>query len=92
VPTFGGGGGNERPTQFRGPNFIETNVNFYKDTKITERVNFQFRFELFNLFNRPNYVALGNSGIDMNFPDGNFGAARATHEPRFWQLGGKISF
>jgi len=87
VPTFGAGGGNEKPMQFRGPNFIETNVNFYKDTKITERVNFQFRFELFNLFNRANYA-----NPDTNFPDGSFGFATASHEPRFWQLGGKISF
>ena len=65
VPTFGTGGGNEKPMQFRRPNFIETNVNFYKDTKITERVNFQFRFELFNLFNRANYA-----NVDTNFPDG----------------------
>ena len=87
VPAFGSGGGNEKPYQFRGPNFIETNVNFYKDTPITERVNFQFRFELFNLFNRPNFA-----NVDTNFPDGNFGLATASHEPRFWQLGGKISF
>ena len=86
VPTFGQGG-NESPQQFRAPNFIETNVNFYKDTAITERVNFQFRFEVFNLFNRANYA-----NVDVNFPDGNFGAATASHEPRFWQLGGKISF
>src|SRR3954464_9747250 len=91
VPTFGQGG-NERPMQFRGPNFFETNVNFYKDTHITERVNFQFRFELFNLFIRANLCDLGGAGIDMNFPDPGFGAARASHEPRFWQLGGKISF
>jgi hypothetical protein len=91
VPTFGQGG-NEKPMQFRGPNFIETNVNFYKDTKITERVNFQFRFELFNLFNRANYVATGPAGVIMNFPAGNFGHAIASHEPRFWQIGGRISF
>jgi hypothetical protein len=91
VPAFGQGG-NEKPMQFRGPNFIETSINVYKDTRITERVNFQIRFEIFNLFNRANYVDLGNIGIDMNFPDGNFGQARASHEPRFWQLGGKISF
>ena len=77
---------------------IETNVNFYKDTKITERVNFQFRFEVFNLFNRANYVDFTNfgtiagGGIDMNLPDGNFGHATSSHEPRFWQLGGKLSF
>ena len=80
--------------QFRGPNFIETSANFYKDTRITERVNFQFRFEVFNLFNRANYAWNGSagSGVDVNLPDGNFGQATASHEPRFWQLGGKLSF
>jgi hypothetical protein len=86
VPTIGQEG-NEKPQQFRGPNFIETNINIYKDTAITERVNFQIRFEIFNLFNRANYA-----NIDDNFPDSNFGFATASHEPRFWQLGGKISF
>jgi hypothetical protein len=86
VPTFGHGG-NEKPMQFRGPNFFETSANFYKDTPITERVNFQFRFELFNLFNRANYA-----GVDVNIPDGSFGAATASHEPRFWQIGGRLSF
>jgi hypothetical protein len=87
TPAFGATGGNEKPMQFRGPNFFETNINFYKDTPITERVNFQFRFEVFNLFNRANFA-----NVDVNFPDGSFGAATASHEPRFWQLGGKISF
>jgi hypothetical protein len=86
TPTFGSEG-NEKPMQFRGPNFYETNANFYKDTPITERVNFQFRFELFNLFNRANYAT-----IDNNIPDGSFGAATSSHEPRFWQIGGKLSF
>jgi hypothetical protein len=86
IPTFGSEG-NEKSNQFRGPNFIESNINFYKDTRLTEGVNFQFRFEIFNLFNRPNYA-----NIDTNFPDGNFGFATASHEARFWQLGGKISF
>jgi len=86
VPTFGTEG-DEKSNRFRGPNFIETNINIYKDTRITERVNFQFRFEIFNLFNRANYT-----NVNPNFTDGNFGAARASHEPRFWQIGGKISF
>jgi hypothetical protein len=91
VPAFGQNG-NEKAMGFRGPNFIETNVNFYKDNRITERVNFQIRFEIFNLFNRTNYAWNGANGVDVNFPDGNFGQATASHEPRFWQLGGKISF
>jgi Carboxypeptidase regulatory-like domain/TonB dependent receptor len=86
VPTFGNEG-NEKPMQFRGPNFYETNANFYKDTPITERVNFQIRFEFFNLFNRANYT-----NPDTNFPDGNFGFATASHEPRFWQVAGRLSF
>jgi len=86
VPTFGSEG-NEKSNGFRGPNFYETNVNFYKNTHITERVNFEFRFDIFNLFNRANYAS-----VDTNFPDGNFGVATSSHEARFWQLGGKISF
>jgi hypothetical protein len=85
-PTFGSEG-NEKVNQFRGPNFAETDINFYKDTHITERVNFQFRFEVFNLFNRANL-----SNPDTNLPDGNFGKATAARIPRYWQLGGKISF
>ena len=86
IPTFGQGG-NEKPMQFRQPNFFETNVNFYKDTRITERINFQFRFEVFNIFNRANYA-----NVDDNFPDSSFGVARGSHAPRFWQLGGRVSF
>jgi hypothetical protein len=100
VPTFStsGANGNEKAMQFTGPNFIETDLNFYKDTHITERLVFQIRFEIFNFFNRPNYVDftgfsnIETGGIDMNFPDPNFGAATTSHEPRFWQLGGKLSF
>jgi hypothetical protein len=86
VPTFGQEG-NEKAMLFRGPNFFETNTNLYKDTPITEHVNFQIRFEFYNLFNRANYA-----NVDTNLPDGSFGAATASHEPRFWQLGGRISF
>ena len=86
VPALGSEG-NEKPMQFRGPNFFETNANVYKDIHITERVNFQVRFEFFNLFNRANYA-----NVDTNFPDGSFGAATASHEPRFWQIGGRVSF
>lgn len=86
TPAFGVEG-NEKAMLFRGPNFAETNVNFYKDNRITERVNFEIRFELFNLFNRANYA-----NVDTNLPDGIFGQATGSHEPRFWQLGGKLSF
>jgi hypothetical protein len=86
VPSFGNEG-NEKAMQFRGPNFFETNVNVYKDIPFTERLNFQLRFEFFNLFNRANYA-----NVNTNIPDGSFGAATGSHEPRFWQVGGRLSF
>jgi hypothetical protein len=86
LPAFGSEG-NEKSNGFRGPNFYETDVNFYKDTRLTERVNFQIRFEFFNIFNRANYT-----NVDTNLADGIFGQATASHQPRFWQIGGKISF
>jgi hypothetical protein len=86
LPAFGSEG-NEKSNGFRGPNFYETDVNFYKDTRITERINFQLRFEFFNIFNRANYA-----NIDNNIADGIFGQATASHQPRFWQIGAKISF
>ncbi len=38
-----------------GPGFVETDLGIMKETKITERVNLQFRAELYNLFNHPNF-------------------------------------
>jgi len=86
TPAFGSEG-NEKVGQFSSPNFAETNTNFYKETRIVEGVNFEVRFEFFNLFNRPNLL-----NVDTNLPDGNFGKATASHLPRFWQLGGRITF
>jgi hypothetical protein len=83
APTFGSEG-NERSNRFRRPNFAETNVNFYKDNRITERVNLQLRFEFFNIFNRANLA-----NVNVNLPDGNFGR-RQGHLPRWWQVGARF--
>ena len=85
-PTFGSQG-NEKANQFRSPNFFETDLNFYKNTHITERVNFQLRFEFFNIFNRVNLTS-----FDINQADGTFGKTTAQQLPRNWQLGGRITF
>jgi hypothetical protein len=82
-----GSEGNEKPNPFRAPNFAETDVNFYKNSHITERVVLQLRFEFFNLFNRVNLTSL-----DQNLPDGNFGKATAQQLPRNWQIGGRLTF
>jgi Carboxypeptidase regulatory-like domain/TonB dependent receptor len=67
-----------------GPNFINTDFNVTKDTKITERLNLQFRTEFFDIFNHPNF---GNPNLNTTsstfgqvtstrFPGGDFGSAR----------------
>src|SRR6202034_2753946 len=38
-----------------GPGYVETDLGVMKETRITERVSVQFRAELFNLFNHPNF-------------------------------------
>lgn len=38
-----------------GPSFVNTDVSLIKNTKITERVNLQFRADAFDVFNHPNF-------------------------------------
>jgi hypothetical protein len=38
-----------------GPGYVDTDLGILKTTRITERVNLQFRAELFNLFNHANF-------------------------------------
>src|SRR6267143_5606723 len=86
APTAGTNG-NEKTNQFRNPKFVQTDLTVYKNTHITERVNFQLRFEFYNLFNHPNF---GNVGADLT--GGNFGKVTSQTLPRWWQIGGKITF
>jgi Carboxypeptidase regulatory-like domain len=82
-----GNEGNEKPNRFRNPAYVQTDFTLYKNTRITERVNFQLRFEFFNLFNHPNF-----QNIQADSSQGNFGQVTGQLLPRFWQIGGKITF
>ena len=79
--------GNEKSNGFRNSGFIETDATLYKNTHITERVNFQFRFEFFNVFNHPNF-----QNVQGDLSQANFGQVTSQLLPRFWQIGGKITF
>lgn len=50
---------------FRGPGLIQWDLSLTKLTKVTERLNVQFRWEVFNVANRANYSAPtgGASGV-----------------------------
>jgi hypothetical protein len=87
APGTFGAEGNERYNSFRQPGFAQWDTALLKNTAITERVNFQLRFEFFNLFNRANL-----NTVDFNIPDGNFGKATRQYTPRFLQFGGNLTF
>jgi len=67
-----------------GPGFLNTDFSLTKNTKITERLNLQFRTEVFDLLNHPNFgnpvlTATSKSfGIiqSTRFPTGDFGSSR----------------
>jgi hypothetical protein len=46
----------------RGPHLTNVDLAFLKDTKLNERLNLQFRAEMFNIFNHPNY-GLPSAGL-----------------------------
>jgi hypothetical protein len=78
--------GNLGRNSVTGPSFVNADFSVIKNTKLTERVNLQFRGELFDIFNHPNF---GNPGLTFTptsttfgvinstrFPTGDFGSAR----------------
>jgi len=82
-----GTNGNERVNQFRNPSFAQTDLTIYKNTHIAKSVNFQLRFEFYNLFNRQNFINVVN-----DLSAGNFGRVSGQTLPRWWQVGAKIEF
>jgi Carboxypeptidase regulatory-like domain len=44
-----------------GPNFVQVDLALYKNIKISQRVKAQLRFEVFNVFNRVNFVDVNTS-------------------------------
>ena len=56
--------GNLGRNAFYGPGFSNLDLALIKNTKITERVNLQFRTDAFDLFNHPNF---GNPGGGNGF-------------------------
>ena len=57
-----------------GPGFVGFDFGLVKDTALTERSSLQYRFEAFNLFNRPNFGTPARNAF--------FGAARAGNAGR----------
>jgi hypothetical protein len=82
--------GTERRNQIFGPSFQHLDLSLFKTFAITERFNFQFRTEAYNVANTTGFTnpgaSLGASG---------FGAISTTafaYTPRVIQFAGKIQF
>ncbi len=61
--------GTTRRNAYASPGFSEVDFSVFKNTKIHERINTQFRVEFYNLFNRTNYappLSGGSAGYNPN--------------------------
>jgi hypothetical protein len=87
--------GNLGRNTFVGPGLWNTDQSLFKNVKMGERYNFQFRFEVFNIFNHANFK-LPSSATGANYANritsGNFGQSAGEINPRLVQLGLKFMF
>jgi hypothetical protein len=72
-------------SNLRAPKFVNWDMGLQKWWKFTETKRFQFRFELFNAFNHPNFFE-----PDTNLGDSNFGTITAAYPARSLQFAGKF--
>jgi hypothetical protein len=72
---------------FTGPGQINTDAGVGKDTKLTERMQLNFRVEFFNVFNHANF-----NQVTGNANSGQFGQATNTAPGRIGQISGKFIF
>ncbi len=79
--------GNSRRRFFHGPGVNNWDMALLKDTRLTERLNLQFRAEFFNVFNHAQF-----NFVQGNVNAGNFGQATSVAPPRIGQLSLKLNF
>jgi hypothetical protein len=99
-PAFGVYGSTRRNTLTQ-PGINNWDVGMGKTFQFTERVGFQFRVETFNTFNHTQYGidptaaasgGPGQSSVDSNIADPQFGRVISARPGRILQFGGKLIF
>jgi hypothetical protein len=93
-PLFGGPG-NVGRNSFYGPAYKNFDMVIAKTTKITERINLEFRSEYYNLFNHPNFQQPDNFITDGSFfgqSSAEVGRNDGTTGARQLQFGLKLHF
>jgi len=65
---------------FYGPNYVNVDAAFLKNTKLTEKLTLQFRLETYNLFNHTQFSQPDNLVQDIGTPGspGTFGQSTST--------------
>lgn len=92
TPCLGCAGNLGRNT-FVGPGMWSADMTLGKVFKITEKVNFKFEAQGFNVFNRANFLLATAGGAGHNdMRDTNFGKAAGTLNARNLQFGLRVSF
>lgn len=81
--------GNLGRNTFRGPKADDFDVSLFKNIKVSERLNFQFRAEGFNLFNHPN---LEQPSATFGYSVSQFGLATQAYAARQIQFALKMFF
>ena len=77
-----------RTLSLRGPAFENWDLALFKNVKVHDRVNVQFRAESFNAFNTPEY-----NGPNTSFGSSNFGQITSdANFPRYLQLGLRVAY
>ncbi|HXU15579.1 MAG TPA: TonB-dependent receptor [Terriglobales bacterium] len=85
---FGYTGSGPRVLNIRGPHYQNVDFALTKNTRISERVNFQFRAEFYNAFNYHVFVDDSN----FNISNGNGGSLHTdVSDPSFGQWSGNVS-
>lgn len=79
--------GNSGRNILDGPGMIAMNTSFSRNFAIRERARLQFRWEVFNIFNRANY---GVPNVNVNAPNG--GTITTASNARLMQFALRLSF
>jgi hypothetical protein len=82
----------------RSPGINNWDINFAKNTRVTERLTLQTRFEFFNVWNHAQWqIWSGRSGGGYSYGQPGFGSASfgkvtAARDPRNIQIAMKLLF
>jgi Carboxypeptidase regulatory-like domain len=81
--------GSAKQFSFSGPGAINTDLGVEKDTKITESMAFNLRFEMFNVFNHANFLS---TSVNGNANSSQFGQVTQAAPTRIGQISAKFIF